>query len=408
MNTLNETSTELADATVRTLSIKAIKGQMPETEARWHIAAAILSTGVTRQVAGYTPGINSQLRDDLTTELTELIERKVLQETDGGYDLHRAASGKSACGWARALAKAAVLSTLRNIRLHTNRNIEVDPVLDLSSNDVSVSYADAAIHLNGVEDDYDSEANLARIEELQAIEDDFTEAASGRRSSGRLRIIAEALISTYKVPAATRPDDFLDREWIREAIGSRFEMAEDGSGEIEVNIEPARDAAEALLSFIMHREDTGQQTIDQRLIDLWSDYSAEDLQTLVFKPARVAQTLALAAVSAAPRPSRDAMSLTLRTIRLADEDINAIAFKTFTKRLLDAWVAIEAEVKNEFDARSNKSPESAMEAAVQRMTAALDWPVVVAEAIARPGQPFGSNTADVNAFIASIVATVSR
>lgn len=408
MNTKYETSTELADAKIQSLAIQAIKGQRPESDARWHIAAAILSTGITAQVASFTPDLNEQLREDLATELTVLIERKALQETDGGYDLHRAASGESACGWARALAKAAVLSTLRNIRLHTNRNLAVDPVLDLSSNTPSVTYAEAALHLNGVEDEYDLENHLARVEELQAIQDDFTEAASGRRSSGRLRIIADALISTYEIPAASRPDDFLDREWIREAIGSRFQMAEDGSGEVETNIETARNAVISLLAFIMDREDDGQREIDQRLRDLWSDYSAEELQVLAIKPARVAQTLALAAVSSAPRPSRGTMSLTLRTIRLADDDVDHAAFKAFTKRLLDSWVATEAEAVNEFDNRGQRTPESAMLASAQRLASALDWPAVAAEAVARPGQPFGSSESEVKAFISSIVTAVSR
>tara|TARA_R110002051_G_scaffold60546_9_gene110899 strand:- start:11053 stop:12195 length:1143 start_codon:yes stop_codon:yes gene_type:complete len=380
---------------------------MAETQARWEIAAAILSTGVTRQVAYSQAGINAQLREDLATRLSDLIERKALQETDGGYDLHRSASGESACGWARALSKAGVQSALRDIRLHTNRNIEVDPILDLTDESSKVSYADATFHLAGVEDDLDPAASIARAEELQAIEDDFTEAASGRRSSGRLRIVADALLTAFALPAAVRPEDFMDREWIREAVASRFELGEDGE-ELELNIDSARNSAAALLAFIMEVESEEQLAIDQRLLDLWDDYSAEELQALVSKPARVAQTLALAAVSAAPRPSRDTMSMTLRTIRLADEDTDAAGFKTFTKRLLDAWVATEAEATNEFDSRSNKSPEAVMEAAALRMTAALDWPIVAAEAAARPGQPFGKNVAEVNAFISSVISTVSR
>jgi hypothetical protein len=408
VNTIIAKSSELTDQNVQALAIKALRGQMPESKARWLIAAALIQEGVPDQVAQYTPALNQQNRDDLAARLRNLIETKAIQETDGGYDLRRAASGESACGWARALAKAGVLSALRDIRLHTNRTLEVNPILDFSEEGIRVSPAERAMHYAGFEDDYDSAANLARDEEIQAIEDDFSEAASGRRSSGRLRIVADALISTFGIPAAVRPDEFLDREFVREATASTFIMAEDGSGEQEINIDAARDSATALLAFIMKKESDQQKAIDQRLINLWGDYSVEDLSLLVLKPARVAQALALAAVSAAPRPSRDTVALTLRTMRLADEDGTVSGFKAFTKRLLDSWIATEAEAVNEFDSRSDRGAEAAMAAASLRMTAALNWPAVVEEAIARPGQPFGSSMAEVNAFITSIVAAVSR
>jgi hypothetical protein len=408
--------TDRADIIIRDLAGAALRGEMPETEARWRIFAEIEATEIPEQVSRMAPNLDRQMREDLCENLRQLIQTKVLQQEDGGFDLRSVyAEGRSACGWARQFAKTATRSELRNIRNRTDRYLNVDPVTPVQDDTVGHrSYIDYAFHTNMTED---QASNHDAVEHsLETIYDQFNEAANGARK-GRMNglgrrghIGAIALRAAYGLPELVRPE-MLDREYVRQ--------------ELEADERLAQRAAAAMLSLVTAYEDEAQQKIDDRLLALFDDFTAHQLQLLVDKPATVAHLLAVDAVSQYPRPNRDAVEQAISLmVSVSGNDVDRKSSREFrpsAKRLVDAWVASECEAVSAYNLKGRLATDGYSDDETRafreledevfeekRMETALDWPDLARWATTLPGAPFGGSDREVSEWIRTAIGTFAN
>lgn len=367
-------STDHIDTRATDIASKALTGDIADRDARWMIVTDILSTDVIYSVARWNRfEATVQEREDLLGEFSELLTRKALQDTEGGMDLNRIANGASACGWARNLLRnGGMQSELRDMRRVSNRNAYIDPTLDLGAAEGGLTYAQMAFHTDAVEPDFDGaitgQADLN--DEIDDLQESFLAAAAGKRSGARLMLAAETLMKAFKLSAPIRPVDAFDREYIRNAVS--------------IDEEAAVQSVAAMYALVADVQTIEQQNVDPRMLALWDDYTTEELKRLSTMLPEAAQTLVLATVALKPRPSRDHIATALFVLRLTG-DAKSVAWKSFTKRLFESWIAIEVEPVSEFSSKT-LTPEDAQ----ARIDSALAWPEVVAEAIAMPDQPLGS------------------
>ena len=386
--TTNESSvTDRLDVRARDIARLALTGETTEVEARRAIAAILVQADIPAYVSRGVREIDQQTRIDLTERLQELQVIKVMQQTDGGLNLGMLLDGASLSGWARNLARIAAQSKLRDIRKVTNRESLIDPLDAGRENEfgeVYSSYAETMFHTASVEFDTDLEDDTE--EDTDRITENFAAAAGGLRPSGYLRLAAAAFLKSSQLPAVVRPENPIDREWVRTVATEDVAL-----------VRKSIIAMQNLVVDVMTDED---RLINTRLLALWDDYSADNMATLLKMPDKAIQLLIWSAVSQFPRPSRDVIAMSLRTMRMADEGTN---WKTLTRDLLDSWLATEAEAFSEFDTKGGRDEDKAK----ARVTAALNWPTVVAEVIARKGSPLGRTEEDVSRWITSTFPVAS-
>lgn len=413
MTYAQNTVTDRADNNIRTIAAAALTKGMPETEARWMILHEIEEAGIADQVARNTAGLDEQMRADLRDRLADLIQTKILLETDGGFDLRFVHNeGRSACGWARQLAKTAVRSELRPIFKRREEYLSVDPITPMNDDsEVYRGYADYKFHTSTTTDNASDHDTVE--EAFKNLTEQFNEVANGARK-GRMNGLgrrghlgAIALRAAYDLPELVRPD-MLDREWIRQQLNNNEHLAQA--------------AASAMLSLVTAFEDEAQQQIDDRLLALFDDFTAQQLQLLVDKPATVAHLLAVDAVSQYPRPNRDAVEQAASLmVAVSGNDIDrksAREFRPSAKRLVDAWVASECEAISAYNLKSrlNTSGYSDDETREfreledevfeeKRLEIALTWPELANWATELDGAPFGSTDREVSEWIRTAVGT---
>ena len=385
MNTFTTQNTKSAniDREIQEIARKIIAHEIDETMGRWEIIGKLVTDAkIPEYVARRAPNLTQQMRVDLAAELEDFLYEKAKSNRTMGLEkfLERSPSA-----WARTIARTAVQSKLRDLRVKWDRHYNVDPTLVSGAHDseAHVDYASLSYIRASVTDGTDVDLEADR--ELNDIEDDFKAAAAGMRPSGVLRASARALLRTYKIPELVRPLSALERESIR--------------GVIEENPELAKKTVAALL---VRAGDltTEQRGISRELYGLWANYTTSDLALLSKKPAAVAHTLAQAAVSPLPRPSRDQLAVALRTIRMAD---TGPEWRGLAKQLFDSWVAAEVEAISEFNTKSRKEDADTI---ASRLAAALAWPDLVSVVTALPGRPLGADEHEVSGFIASVVDSI--
>lgn len=389
------TVTDRIDAHIKTIAIKALSGEISEESARWDILAALTEAAPWATVARSTPDIDAQLRADLSESLYALIEMKVIEPKLGGFDL-RYASRTSACGWARQLSRTAVPSRLRDLRNLGKKSVMVDPLIN-PTNDMDGATVNKAVTMAFHNHSADIRTAVDELHDLsiETLRESFSEAAAGTRSGRRLHLAARALREAFKLPEPIRPTDFLEREWIRIAI--------------EADEDLARKSAAAFLALTVSVQDDEQVKMDDRLLFVWDDFTSEQLNDLSIKPAAIAHTLMLSAVSGQPKPSRDAIDQTISLIVTATgNDANRTTnreFRPLARQLVTSWAIVECEAVSDFNTKSAGAVN--IEKELQRMTDALAWPEISAKIAALPGAPLG-NTADaVGAWVASAIGTFS-
>lgn len=378
----NRTSANL-DSDIHRIIEQITSHQVDDELGRWQIVGMLINAKIPEYVARrFTPTNMHQLRDDLAAEIVSVLQQKALSNDTMDLALIGRGVG-SPSAWARGLATSLVRSKLRNIRNRSGHEYHVDPTIAAGGvdEDQYVDRATLAYMQASVEDNLDVEQER----EVEAIEEDFADAAAGLRPSGFLRVSAKALIKTFKIPDLVRPLNTLERETIR------CEIADDPG--------LARRTVEALL-LPESKLTAEQQKISARMYALFVAFNREQLETLATKPAEVAHHLVQAAVSPLPRPSRDELALTLRTIRMAD---TGPEWRALAKDLLTSWIANEAEAVSEFN---TKRPDEDPAAAQDRLDAALAWPERVAAVLALPSKPLGKDEREVSEFIASVVDSI--
>lgn len=388
-NYANQTQTDRIDEQALEIARDIIAGKRDEAEGRWAIAILVMHADVPRHVTRRFREMNPQVREDVMDKLQRLIQDKITQTEPAYLNLDSIVTkGYSLCGWARQLARAAVGSAVRDVTAIFRNTTFVDPNVDvngeldfgLAGTGHALDYAQTPSPLTA-----DRTSDVVDHELLTAqIEDDYTEAARKTLATGRMKLAAQALRDAFKLPAAIRPDDLIDREAVLDMLNA--------------DEDAARNAAASLHALIDGVQSPDQAAIDERLLALWDDYTLDQLHELVTKPARVAQTIAIAALTLDAKPNREIIRATLATIRRLVP--NTQKWSTITRDLLDSYLASETEATNVFNRSSAPSEADLTKRMIDAMAYRERLELVAADADAHLG--------DTAAKVAETVATIIR
>lgn len=147
----------------------------------------------------------------------------------------------------------------------------------------------------------------------------------------------------------------------------------------------------------------GSDNIDARLLDLWADYSTDDLQTLSGAPNRVTTAIVAGAASIPDAPGNGHRVQLRKSLRSLD---NQPGWHTFVTRLENAWVATY------FDARTtkdNKDTRDRQQAEHDREQQASRWDSVATEAIQFGGAYKNARTPeDINTHLQELLRQVQQ
>lgn len=335
-------STDRIDEQILLIAESILAGTQDETEGRWKIAGLLTLADIPSNIVnrGSHSSMAPQLKEDVAEKLRQLIEKKVRQTEPAYLDLTRMVRERSsACGWARSLARTAAGSAVRDVVAPQRHSTIVNPQADREE---SLGGDTLAFHQASVE--FDVEAlDTPDIDEEVAVaaERQFTEDARGTRDTGRLRIAAKALLETFQLPNAIRPEDHIDREFLRQIIDS--------------DVNAARESARSLHALIVDVQTARQASTDERLLAMWDDYTIAQLEMIVDKPARFAQTIAQAALSLEPKPSRNAVGAATAAIRRLVP--NTPQWGQLSRDLVASYMASETEPLSAFDVKKSLSDE---------------------------------------------------
>lgn len=406
---------EELDTHIVNIAEAATRGALPERQARQAISGLLMTLHIPDHVAKREPNLTNQERADLADKLTELIHVKATQETDGGLNLtYIAENGSSGAGWARNLARVATKSKLRDHRAHYNKTVAVDPTLASDDPGAPLRYQDIAFHAAAAPA-ADAEIGVVNTEAaFTALRHDFTDTAAGQRGAGRLRVEAKALTDAYDVPMPIRPDTFADREWIRENVAmvdvpqrdmtapideyhARCEVV---AKENEKRAIIARESLRAWYGLVTSSETLAQRAIDDRLIALWDDFTPEEAEVIMGRPAKIALVLVSAAITALPKPNRSVISSAIQVTRMADD---GAGWDALAEKLVASWIAMECNVVSDYDSRV--TAEVKQQRFSERSELAEMWPQLVQAVITRPGAPLGEDARAVHTWIGNAVTT---
>lgn len=429
----------VVDRQIHQIASAACTGGITEHDARQAIVGILTVLDIPTAVSREKGSLSSQMRVDLADRLSLLIERKALQEGEGGLDLARLANGTSAAGWARQLARVGAASAIRDLTLLT-RNVSVDPTADLHDDATPTGYADYAFH-NASSKPADAGLYADDENRFNELHDEFQQATSGLRASARLLQEVTYLRSTFGWPALIRPESFVERETVRQLITPVTLAAPAGENETpetKAAVEAERErqslsddaakrlpweSARARVDMVVTGESAEQRHIVDEMLYLWDDFTNEQLEKLVSLRPEVAYKLVEACVSLHAKPSRTAVRHAVEMVRMADQGKD---WDTLAKNLVLSWVAAECEAVGERDTRTltvaaverslakedltedEKAEllvklEQAVVNDTARMNAGLSWPELAAEVAARPGAPLGDSIRAVGQWVESAV-----
>jgi hypothetical protein len=324
----------------RDIAKEAIKGSIPEDEARLAIAGVIESANIPAEVARETFGITSRNRMDLTSLLSDMLVGRATGT--GGFrkdlDLDRIASGDfDVMGWARQLLRTARPSKMRDLRLVDSRDIltaPTNPLREGAYDAVNVRYHEADA-LSVEQTIADTRFNHS----LDALAD-----AKGMRQSGLNRKNAGQLRAAYQIDAPiVVPEAVADRDWV---LSTLLADEDDTVEELKLKQLVAYSSLTAWIAVV-----TGQgrrSNIDDRLLGLWDDFTVEQAEDLAeYRPA-FAHTIALGAVTLIPKPSRDVVNA---ATKLATMAAVGHGWEAHVSDLMQSWLARECAPFSEFSSK---------------------------------------------------------
>lgn len=192
----------------------------------------------------------------------------------------------------------------------------------------------------------------------------------------RMKEQARATRALLNLPAATVAT--ADRRWVAMHLKTETAMQD-----LRQSLTAHRDLAAGIPQW-------SQLAVDDRLLDLWMDYSAEQASTLLSAPAGAVLAIVVEAASFPSRPREQARVAVRRVVK----NLSAVkGWSSLVMRLEKAWAA------EFFDARVGRYDYSAMtdeEAEEARMVDAADWQAAAEAALAFPTQPFGPSVTTVD------------
>jgi hypothetical protein len=352
-----------------------LAGEIDDKTARREICGALYAAGIHHDVAGRRTDLSPQTRSDLADRLLHLLVEKL---TDGSFYSLKTGRTRSACGWARQVARTALPSELRNqARASVRNGTPVDPTTHTFS--AVVDRVSALKTLDPQSAQYD-----AVVSELV---EDHARRTRGMREGERVHASAQTLCLGLGVPAAVRPERLADRDHCRAALAGDETLAH-----------------RSLRTWRAIVLGVGQPDadVDDQLLALWDDQTEDSSAALLAHSARVTHLLALAAVSPLPLPPAKVRQR-LRDAVAAAADLADPQWGELATALVDSYEAAEFEACSSYATLSEQARRAALDHH-RRARARLDD--VLARVAAHPAAPYGTTPQEVLATVARTAEAV--
>ncbi|WP_159600033.1 hypothetical protein [Agromyces humi] len=316
----------------------------------------------------------------LVDELNNLIHGKAVGENGmkASLDLKRIADGASATGWARNLLRVAMPSKIRDI-IHNDVEYTFSTVADDEQADTSAMNVFDAAHLELSAEDAFTEDRFASSFEALA-------GHKNLRHTGQAKQNAHHLRAAYDITAPiVVPESEADREWVQ--------------AQLEEDEMLAYRSLTQWLAIVTSRG-RAANPIDDRLLGLWDDFTAEQAEDLAEYRPGFAHTVALAAVMLSPKPSRDVVNQAVKIVTMASVNED---WESHANALVQSWVARECSPFSEFKSKSRGDENEQL---AQHKMAAAAWPELAKTAADWHKQPLGGTVDEVRDRIGRIFTSV--
>ena len=373
------------DQTARDLAQQALNGELPEHEVRAQLAGMLLTSGVTRSVARSMIGLAAQQRVDLEENLLDHLVGRVL-DLESTFEMGRLADGGSLCGWARNLgAEIAKRDRAVYVRGMDRRTVKVDPQASLSKDtfagaDSATMAYHAAMAFEGLSTEDRVLADWTDEEELAWAIERAENLTGFARGSMRDRATAAALREVLRLPTLCVPESATDRAEILQMVQADESLARRSLVQM----------ASMVCAEPPSRPTPGEAPVGELLLSLWDDYSADDLESLMVRPAQAAHAIVVDALTPMPKPSREAVRALTRAVR---GSCDARDWVMTQEGLVVAFLATCTEAVSKFDDTNDEDAKARKEAAARE--AASRWPALAARVAAFPGAPLGASVEQV-------------
>jgi hypothetical protein len=370
------------DTQCREILQRHADGFLTPTETRKQLAEALHRSGIAAMVAGEKTNQTMQFRRDVTAEMEDLLFTKMMQETDGGFDLGFGVDA-SVAGWARGLLRTARPSIVRNITTRTIARIDlVDPTPPTTNTHPSTAGTSyRTFHGATREDELPADQGHAMM-----VATDWLRSKNRHlRDNSRLAAEAAAFMHGYSVPAPIR-----------------FRLAERKRLKALLVKDPslAHRSVKAMYAIVGSEPFTDQ--IDDGFLALWDDYSYEHLETIAGTDPKVALTLADAAVSDRARPSRTVLASFNASVRALG---TGKGWRRLAAEACESFIALEFEAYSAFD---TTGAEYRAERVAGRRIACMKSASVFARALAHPGQRLGLTEDDMYAQLERLISNLTE
>lgn len=376
------------DSTARELAQQAQTGEIDEHDARAQIAGMLLTSGVARSVARQTSVTFSQQRVDLEENIQGLLVGRIL-DVESSFDLGTLAAGGSLCGWARKLAwRVAEKDSAVRARGMQWRTHLVDPQPPARSGPYDGDLGDpystayhAAVAFEGLSAEDQSTGGWVDGEEVAWAIERAENLTGFARGPMRAHATAAALREVLRLPALCVPDTSSERAAILELVNADEALARRSLVQMAAMVcsEPPSLPA------------PGEASVGELLLSLWDDFSADDLESLMVRPARAAHAIVVDALTPLPKPSREAVRSLTREVRRASAAKDWVMTQD---GLVVAFLATCTEAVSRFDDTNDAAAKARKESAAR--DAASRWPALAARVAGFPGAPLGSTVEQVN------------
>lgn len=344
-------------------------GQLDAQTTRREICGALYVAGIHKDVANKRIDLPRQVRSDLADLLLSRLIDKMIASSFYSLDTGRQ---RSACGWARQVAKSVAQSELRN---HRRAGRRLGAPFDPTGHDFAAIVNGAADR--EVLDPY----ALRRHTAISELVDDFTRRVRGMRDLDRVFVSAETLCVGLGVPPALRPESMYDRDYCVTALSADQTLAQR--------------SLRRWRGLVFGAAETAPEDIDERLLSLWDEQTEDSSAELLERPSHVPHLLALAAASPLPRPPRKALQRLERVVAEVGGRADR-RWRELASGLVDAYVASQYEACSEYATMTDEARRAVVVAHRQDRNR---LGVLLERAAAHPGAPYGDSAKQVLARI---------
>lgn len=353
-------------------------GVIDEASVRSALAAFLRHANIPSQVAS-TLTLSGDGKDDVADGILDVLERRIIDNSDGkGYCLERGAD-KSFCGWARTYASRVRDSEARRVRNRINLN---GAPLDPTEHD----FTTARTRTGGGTLTATTETRRLDAEDL---EDLVAAATKGARTVSRRATHCDLVTIRLGVVAPLRP--------LR--AGDREEMLTQVLADPWLAFRSLRLFAERTHGERFDRPT--QSDIDGRFLALWDDQTEASLHLLLDLGPKTVHMLVENACSMLPRPPKDVLNRIRSAIRGSGP--RTPEWRNVASALADAWIAGEFLAYSEYSSMPNETREKIEVGHLLHRTSST---MRLRGVLAFPGQPLGATEDEVLENVRDLVAPI--